>query len=439
MKNRHRMRGGLLFCASLLLARPAAAADVKTAASTIAKELIDATHKALGHPPGLVMLGELNGPNGDDAIAELTEALVASLVNERGVPLVDRDSLAAAIAEAMVNGAASDADLTEIAGAFGAELLLAGNVNKIGADYVVNTRAIRTQTGEVLASVKASFSRGGDEVSSEAATLESQLRRLSDRLALGLDGLKGELRYQRVAVLPFQEVGANTQDRQLGLLVAAELTTWLRRDHNLMMVERSQVAALIDEMALGQLGVVDEGTSVEVGRLAGAQGLVIGTVSEAGDKYLVNARVVGAESGKVVVAEEVPLPAADLVALSSEAVVLRTRTGALYRSLLLPGWGQLYNRQPVKAGAIVGAEAATLAAALTFQIRAMRADDRYDRLTNGDFESVHDKQVSNRRWRDIFLWAALAVHLVNVADAFLSGTTFETAAPRSDFAAAFTF
>jgi TolB-like protein len=433
------MPGGLLLCAVLLYGAPGRAADAKSAASTIAKEIVDGVRKVTGHPPKLVLLGELRGPTGDPAVAELTEALVAALVKERGVPLVDRESLKAAIAEAVLEGDARDADLTEIAGAFGAELLVAGDVNKIGADYSVNARAIQTQTGEVLVSVKASFTRGGGQVSAEAATLESQLRRLSDRLALGLDGLKGELRYQRVAVLPFQEVGANTQDKQLGLLVSSELMTWLRRDHNLMMVERSQVAALIDEMALGQLGVVDENQSAEVGRMAGAQGLVIGTVSEAGDKYLVNARVVGTESGQVVVAEEVPLPAADLVALSSDAVVLRTRTGALYRSLLLPGWGQIYNRQPVKAGAMVGAEAGALGAALAFHIRAVQADDRYDAMSQGDFDKVHDRQVSSRRWRNIFLWTALAVHLINVADAFFSGTTYETADPSAGTAAAFTF
>ena len=47
-----------------------------------------------------------------------------------------------------------------------------------------------------------------------------------------------------------------------------------------------------------------------------------------------------------------------LVRLAAALRPLRTTAGAVYRSLLLPGWGQVYNRQPVKAGLFAGAEAA---------------------------------------------------------------------------------
>ena len=58
-------------------------------------------------------------------------------------------------------------------------------------------------------------------------------------------------------------------------------------------------------------------------------------------------------------------------------VVLRSRTDALYRSLLAPGWGQLYNRQPVKAGLFAAAELALLGGALAFQLEGAKAERDY--------------------------------------------------------------
>ncbi|UCH79326.1 MAG: hypothetical protein JSU81_05085 [Candidatus Coatesbacteria bacterium] len=52
----------------------------------------------------------------------------------------------------------------------------------------------------------------------------------------------------------------------------------------------------------------------------------------------------------------------DSVALAELELAQRRRspTGALWRSFALPGWGQIYNEQYVKAGVMMAAEAGTL-------------------------------------------------------------------------------
>jgi hypothetical protein len=57
-------------------------------------------------------------------------------------------------------------------------------------------------------------------------------------------------------------------------------------------------------------------------------------------------------------AQEVPLRIAllhDVAAPQQAAPPGHTPTGALWRSLAVPGWGQLYNRQPVRAAVAAGA------------------------------------------------------------------------------------
>lgn len=193
--------------------------------------------------------------------------------------------------------------------------------------------------------------------------LEARLRVLSDQLAIALKRLPGDHRDQRFALVPFASVGDQAQQRSLGLVVSDALLTALARDHRLPMVERAALGKILDEQALGQSGALDDGQAAVVGKLAGARALVVGSVAGAGDAFLVTVRALDIESGAVIdgSAATAELPQAELVALSADAVVLRSKAGAMFRSIVLPGWGQLYNDEPVKA-AVVGGGVGTLAA-----------------------------------------------------------------------------
>jgi TolB-like protein len=411
------------------------------AASLAAQQLASDIEIQLGHPPGPLLLTPPQDIENDAKDVEFIGALTHALAREQGLKLIERESAKAALNEVAIAQGISGNTSTSTVSRVGAEVMLKVSLSSMGDSTHAHVRAIGVSDSALLAAVKVLFTSADDTASEEARSLEVQLRRLGDRLAAGLDGLSGNLRYQRVAVLPFAEQGESTKDRQLGLLVSTELTTVLRRDHGVILIEREQLGSLLDEMAIGQTGVVDPSQAVEVGKLSGAQGLVLGSVAEAGDRYLVNARVVATDSGVVMFADNVPLPAADLVALSSEAVVLRTRTGALYRSLLLPGWGQLYNRQPIKAGIFAGAEVAAIAAAITLHLRGGFFTERYDALGPDDspekFERRLERAENAYRWRNISLYVAVGLHLINVLDAFLSGHTYDPAIPGASSAMGF--
>jgi TolB-like protein len=405
-------------------------ATAQTAAATAAHELAAGIERSLGKKPKLVLLADLHRP------AELnvdfgTPLLVA--LRQQGVPMVDPKSIKAALSEAAASG--DDTAFSEMAAAFGAQVLVTGRVDKSGDLALANVRAVEVRTGKLLASASASFSIKGGEQTLEARSLQAELRRVSDLLATGLDALPGEARYQRFAVMNFDEVGQSAIDRQIGTLVAAELTTNLHRDHGLMIVERSQLAKILEEMSLGQSGLTDPAQSVEVGKLAGAQALIVGTVSEAGDRYLVNARIVSVADAQVAFAAQGQLPAADLVALSSEAVVLRTRGGAVYRSILMPGWGQLYNRQGEKGAIFAGAEVLTAGLAVYFHLQGESDVKKYQDLdakaSPDDFASARDSAERNRSRRNLAIWAVVGIHALNILDALWNGKSFDSAVPSA--------
>ena len=139
----------------------------------------------------------------------------------------------------------------------------------------------------------------------------------------------------------------------IGQVVASELEGRLKVDHGFVLVERMQMSRVLEEMQLAQVGLVDESKAPEMGKMLDAQVLVTGTVGQLGDKFVVNARVVSVEEAKVLASAQVTIDAAGLIALSSDAVVLRTKSDAVFRSLIIPGWGQFYNRQQAKGAAIM--------------------------------------------------------------------------------------
>ena len=264
--------------------------------------------------------------------------------------------------------------------------------------------------------------------------VEVRLRILADRLAAGMSSLPGQGRYERFVVAQFAENGMEVKDMELGTLVSAQLSTFLKRDHGFFLLERARLADILKEIEMSMTGLTDPASAAKLGKMAGAQAIVVGSISVAGADFVINARVISAEKATVLVAESMNVPRAGMVSLAEESVVLRTKSGAVFRSALIPGWGQFYNRQPVKGGIIVGAEAALVGAAVAMHFLGMsdeneyRADDfaqKYSGLTATELgvkaQHLRESAEDFYELRNIFIYSAVGVWLYNILDAYLFG------------------
>ncbi|MBT6179438.1 MAG: hypothetical protein HOI23_19505 [Deltaproteobacteria bacterium] len=300
--------------------------------------------------------------------------------------------------------------------------LLSGSCVTTSTGNTLSLRVTDAQSGRVLAS----YATPEQTTSSlEAKSLLTQLRKLSDQVIKNLNSMDGNLRYQRFAIANFEEIGQSSQDKQLGLVVSAQLQSMLQNDHNLFLVEREEVAKLVDEIQLGQMGLVSETDAVEIGKMSGAQALILGSVAEAGSQYLVQVRIVSVGEAKVWASAETSLPAADLITLSSDAAVLRSRSGAIYRSMLLPGWGQFYNREPLKGSVFVGGEVITAGLGAMFHIFGSQAQADYDALgvdaNPEEFSDLRDQATGHYKMRNIMIYTAIGIHVLGILDAAFNG------------------
>jgi len=104
--------------------------------------------------------------------------------------------------------------------------------------------------------------------------------------------------------------------------IADTLINALNRTGKFQIVERTRMESMISELKLSQSGMVDASTAQRLGKLLGAQMLLMGSFTAIGEMIRIDARIVLAETGLVLKAEEVSGGTSDFMALE-EALVLK--------------------------------------------------------------------------------------------------------------------
>ncbi len=114
---------------------------------------------------------------------------------------------------------------------------------------------------------------------------------IAPRLSQAADGA--------VAVLYFDNQGnADLEPLKVGL--AQMLITDLQQAGDIPVVERARIQAVLDELELGHNGMADPTTAARIGKLLGAEWLVLGSYFDLMGTLRVDTRVVRVETGEIV-------------------------------------------------------------------------------------------------------------------------------------------
>jgi TolB-like protein len=430
--------GKALTCVILVTCGSALAEELPAAARRTADALATALMSS-AEAAGVKQVGVLpfaEGPGTSGQGKAVTDLLGARFAQVARVGVVDAEAFRTVVGEQKLQAmmGSGKADDPAIASRVGAQAVITGSVAHDGAGVRINARLTLVTSGKVLGTAQA-FAEAPPKASpaataggGDSGSIEAAMRRLSDGLAGGFAKLPGNARYRRLAVLTFGEVGERAAKKKLGTIVTAEVATNLKRDHGLFLVERAKLGEVLSEMRLQEMTSPDASQASRIGKMADAQALVLGSVAEAGDRYLVTARIVSTETGEALAAESVSVPEAGLAAIAADAVVLRSRGDALMRSLLFPGLGQSYNRQTAKAIAFAGTELALLGAAAAYHLAGNQAHDEYLKVgasaggsPSAEATRLYDLASSRYTTRNWLLIGGAGVWVVNLVDAWVSG------------------
>ncbi len=92
---------------------------------------------------------------------------------------------------------------------------------------------------------------------------------------------------------------------KLGRYLSDKLTPYFSRSRQFSVLERALIEKVIDEQRFQVSSFVDEKSTMEFGKLVGAQAIISGTISELNDAFYINAKVIGVTRGDLMVSVDV--------------------------------------------------------------------------------------------------------------------------------------
>jgi TolB-like protein len=109
----------------------------------------------------------------------------------------------------------------------------------------------------------------------------------------------------RVAVLDFAASSTDARFADVGKALQSIVTTDLAQLSALKLVERARIKDVQSELKLSKSALVDQGTAVKMGKLAGATHLVVGSFTVVGSTMRIDCRLLAVATGQVVLADHV--------------------------------------------------------------------------------------------------------------------------------------
>lgn len=125
---------------------------------------------------------------------------------------------------------------------------------------------------------------------------------LSSKDRISEDPLKDVDYKPYIAVFPFEDANARTEFTKLGQTLTEMLITALIQGDRFNVMERVQLEKILKEQSLSQTGVIDAETAIEVGKLSGLEGVVVGSISQLKSSIEADTRLIEVETGKALTA-----------------------------------------------------------------------------------------------------------------------------------------
>lgn len=308
----------------------------------------------------IVRLPEASDPGVSDAARSLfAERLAGVVAKAEGTEVVTESEVRAMLdqeAQGQLLGANDSNVLDKVGERMSASYLILSRIQRLGERFEVS--GTLTTQSDAATVQRVSFPLASIEQLPEAA--EVLARRLfglpavlppplakASRFEDGIESLAGKVadafaplqgkKEAMLAILPFETTDAFVQRQDAAAAATRTLGARLSKAWGLSIANPQKVADLAAKGLFGQK------TPAEVGKLVGARAVLVGQVQRVGADLLVETRLIEVATEKVANHTFVFIPVGEAGSLiPEEALVLRTRSEALFRSVI-PGWGQFYN------------------------------------------------------------------------------------------------
>jgi len=401
-------------------------------------------------------------------VQTLTERMRTEVGNTNAVRLIERKAVEKIMQEQgfQQSGCTNDECAAEVGQLLGVQFMVSGTIGKVGKTYTIDCKMFSVETGETVRAKNASF-----EGDISGLLTEMQI------LAWEITGLEapGNLKLKRagkdaqttVAVMDFEGRGISMQEAQT---LTDRFTTSLSSTQKVVLVERGTMNDVLEEQGFATGECASDECAAEVGAMLGVEFMISGAIGKLGNAYTIDAKMFsvatgaaesmksitysGAVEGLIV---EIEILAWDILGLdiprslkkrrnqgipdysAASGPKRKTKGGALFRSLVVPGFGQLYSGRKMSGFGFMLLEAGLIGMAAKSNSDYTTFQSEYDtQLANYNAATVPAEIASYKALVDqartdmngandqlvLFSSAAAGIWVVNALHAFLTGPTF---------------
>jgi TM2 domain-containing membrane protein YozV len=263
------------------------------------------------------------------------------------------------------------------------------------------------------------------------------------------------------AVLDFEARGINEREAKT---LTDRFSSALGKTNKVILVQRTMMKEILEEQGFQQSGCTSDECAVEVGALLGCQYMISGAIGQIGNSYTIDVKNVSVESGAtensqsstyagpkdgLIVEIEILAwllmnlePPKDLLDKQKRGAAAyapgekpKTKVGALMRSLVVPGFGQIYSGKKGSGFAILLLEAGLIGMAAksnsdyaSFQTEYNTQLANYDDSTGDELagykvlvKKARSDMVASNDQLNLFIYASAGLWAINTIHAFLVG------------------
>ncbi len=305
-------------------------------------------------------------------VQTLTERMRTEIGNTNAVRLIERKAVEKIMQEQgfQQTGCTSDECAAEVGQLLGVQFMVSGTIGKVGKTYTIDSKMFSVETGETIRTKNATFE--GD-ISGLLTEMQIMAWEITGLEAPGNLKLKraGKDAQTTVAVMDFEGRGITMQEAQT---LTDRFTTSLSSTEKVILVERGTMNDVLEEQGFTAGECASDECAAEVGAMLGVEFMISGAIGKLGNAYTIDAKMFsvatgaaesmksitysGAVEGLIV---EIEILAWDILGLDPPRALKKrrnqgipdytavsgpkrkTKGGAMFRSLVVPGFGQLYS------------------------------------------------------------------------------------------------
>jgi TolB-like protein len=228
----------------------------------------------------------------------LADGLRSGLEGKKGIKVVERSQLQAVMAEHKLGmtGLIEAATAAGVGKLLGARHLLTGSFFVWTGRIKVLLKFVDVETGRIDLGKTIVAEGKQDEALEMAEQLAGTIEKI---LKKSIPAADSAVKPYRIAILPFLNNAKKTEYDGIGSYQAEALATALSQRGDIAVVERAQLQKLVSELKLGTTGAIDAASAARIGKLQGANYLMLGSYSVIGKKIQISARFVETATGEV--------------------------------------------------------------------------------------------------------------------------------------------